>query len=68
MNMNLLETWQRAAKVKTFILGFPYNPFQNVVRVLPSFPDWLRRLHPSLSNSVVAYKQDFFRNMACENS
>ena len=47
MNMNLLETWRRAAKIETFILGFPYNSFQNVVRVLPSFSDWLRRLDPS---------------------
>ena len=36
--------------------------------MLPSFPDWLRRLDPCLSNRVVAYKQDLFRNMASENS
>ena len=30
------------------------------------FSDWLRRLDPSMSNSVVTYKQDFFRNMASE--
>ena len=30
--------------------------------------DWLRRLDPSLSNSVVAYKRVFFRNMISENS
>ena len=57
----------RAAKIKTFILGFSYNSFQNVVRVLPTFTDWLRRLDPSLSNSVVAYKRDLFRNMVSEN-
>ena len=36
--------------------------------MLPSFSDWFRRPDPSLSNSVVAYKQDFFRNMASKNS
>ena len=56
MNMNLLKTWRRAAKIEKFILGFLYNSFQNVVRVLRSFSDWLRRLDPSLLNSVVAYK------------
>ena len=66
--MNLLETLRRAAKIKTFILGFSYNSFQNVVRVLPTFSDWPRRLGPSLSNWVVAYKRDFFLNMASENS
>ena len=30
--------------------------------------DWLRRLDPSLTNSMVAYKRDFFWNMASENS
>ena len=35
---------------------FSHNSFQNVVRVLPMFYDWLRRLDPSLFNSVVAYK------------
>ena len=34
--------------------------------MLPTFSDWLRRLEPSLSNSVVVYKQDFFRNMSEE--
>ena len=68
MNMNLRETWRRAAQIKTFILGFSYNSFQNVVRVLPTFFDWLRRLDPSLFNSSVAYKRDFFRNMASKNS
>ena len=66
MNMNLPETWRRGAKIKTFILGFSCNSFQNVVRVLPTFSNWLCRLHPSLSNSVVAYKRDFFRNMTSE--
>ena len=51
-----------------FIFGFSYNSFLNVVQVLPSFSDWLRRLDPSLSNSVVAYKRDFFQNMTSENS
>ena len=32
------------------------------------FLDWIRRLDPILFNSVVAYKRDFFRNMASENS
>ena len=32
------------------IFGFSYNSFQNVVRMLPTFSDWLRRLDPSLSN------------------
>ena len=32
------------------------------------FSDWLRRLDPSLPNLVVAYKKDFFQNMASENS
>ena len=32
------------------------------------FSDWLRRLDPSLSNSVVAFKRDFFQNMVSENS
>ena len=68
MNMKLLGTWWRAAKIETFILGFSYNLFQNVIRVLPSFADWLRRLDLSLSNWVAAYNQDFFRNMANENS
>ena len=36
--------------------------------MLRSFSDWLRRLDPSLSNSVVAYERDFFQNMASENS
>ena len=36
--------------------------------MLPSFSDWLRKLDLSLSNSVVAYKRDFFHNMASENS
>ena len=36
--------------------------------MLPTFSDWFRRLDPSLSNSEVAYKHDFFRNMASENS
>ena len=31
------------------------------------FSDWLRRLNPCLSNSVGAYKRDFFRNIASEN-
>ena len=44
MNMKLLETCRRAAKIETFILGFSYSSFQNVVRVLPSFSGWLRRL------------------------
>ena len=71
MNMNLPETCRRAAKIKTFILGFlnnSFNSFQNVVRVPLIFPDWLCRLDPSLSNSVVAYKRDFFLNMASGNS
>ena len=58
MNMNLPETWRRPAKIETFILDFSYNSFQNIVRVLPSFSDWLRRLDPCLSNSVVSYKRD----------
>ena len=58
--MKLLETWWRAVKIETFILGFSYKLFQNVVPVLPAFSDWLRGLDPSLSNSVVAYKRDFF--------
>ena len=66
--INLLETWWRAAKIETFILGFSYNSFQNVVRVLPLFSNWLRRLDPSVSNSVVTCKRDFFRNMASENN
>ena len=36
--------------------------------MLPSFSDWLRRLDSTLSNSGVAYKLDFFRNMASKNS
>ena len=68
MNMNLLETWRRAAKIKMFILGLSYNSFQNAVGVLPMFSDWLLRLNPSLPNSVVAYKRYFFRNMSSENS
>ena len=55
MNMNLLESWRRAAKIETFILDFSYNSFQNVVRVLPSISDWLSRLDPSLFNSVSVY-------------
>ena len=66
--MKLLETWRRAFKSETLILGFSYNLFPNVVRVLPSFSDWLRRLDPSVSKSVVAFKRDFLRNMASENS
>ena len=54
--------------IKTYILGFSYNSFQNVIRVLPTFSDWLRRLDPSLSNSVVAYRRDIFQKMASENS
>ena len=69
MNINLLETWRRSAKIKTSILGFSYNSYQNVVvRAFPMFSDWLHRLGPSLPNSVVAYKQHLFRNMASENS
>ena len=68
MNMNLLETWRRVAQVETFIHGFRYNSVRNVVRVLPSFSDWLRRLDLSISNSVTAYKRDFFRNMASKNN
>ena len=68
MITKLFEIWRRAAKIGTFILGFAYNSYQNVVRVLRSFSDWLRRLDPSLSNSIKAYKRDFFRNMASENS
>ena len=68
MNINLTVTWKRAAKIKTFILGFSYNSFENVVQVLPTFFDWLRRLDLSLSNSVAAYKRYFFQNMASENS
>ena len=68
MSMNLLETWRRAAKIETFILGFLYNSVQNAVRVLPSFSDWVRRLDLSLFNSVIAYKRDFFQNMVSENS
>ena len=45
-----------------------YNWFQNDVRVLLSFSDWLRRFDPSLLISVVAYKRDFFWNMASKNS
>ena len=48
MDMNLLETWRRVAKIETFNLGFSYISFQNVVRVLPSFSDWLRRIDLSL--------------------
>ena len=68
MNMNLLKTWRRAGKIKMFILGFSYNSSQNAVQVLPMFSDWLRRLNPSLPNSVVAYKRYFSLNMASENS
>ena len=68
MNMKLLETWRRAAKIETFILVFSYNSFQNVVQVFPLFSDWLRRLDTHFFNSVVAYKRDFFQNMASENS
>ena len=68
MNVNLLEIWRRAAKIETFILGFSYNSLQNIVRVLRSFSDWLRRLDPRLSNSLVALKRDFCRNMARENN
>ena len=66
----LLETSRRAAENETFILGFSYNSFQNVIQVLPSFSDWLRRLDLSLFNlqSVAAYKRDLFRNMGSENS
>ena len=42
------------AKIEAFILGFSYNSFQNVVRVLSTVTDCLRGLDPSLSNSVVA--------------
>ena len=68
MNMDLLEIWRRIAKIETLMLGFSYNSFQNVVQVLPSFFDWLRRLDSSLSNSVVAYRRDFFEEMASENT
>ena len=66
--MDLLEIWRRIAKIETLMLGFSYNSFQNVVQVLPSFFDWLRRLDSSLSNSVVAYRRDFFEEMASENT
>ena len=36
--------------------------------MLPTFSNCLRRLDPNLSNSVVAYKRDFFPNIASENS
>ena len=65
--MNLPETWRRAAKIKTFTLGFSYNSLQNDVQVHSTFSDWFHRLDPSLSNSVVAYKRYFFRNVASEN-
>ena len=68
MNKNLLKTWWCVEKIESFILDFSYNSFQNVIWVLPSLSDWLRRLDPSLSNLAVAYKRDFFRNMASENS
>ena len=68
MSMNLPEAWRRAAKIETLVLGFTYNLFQNVVLVLPTFSDWLRRLDPSLPNLVVAYKRNFIRNMASVNS
>ena len=32
------------------------------------FSDWLRRLDPCLSNSVVVYERDFFQNMVSQNS
>ena len=64
----LPETWWRAAKIETFILGFSYNSFQNIVQVLQSFCGWLRRFDPNLFNLVAAYKPDFSRNMASENS
>ena len=64
INVNLLEFWQRPAKIETFILGFSYNSFQNVVQAFSSFSNWLRRLNLTLSNSVVAYKWDIFRIMA----
>ena len=68
MNMNLLETWRHVGKIETFILGFSYDSYQNVVRVPPSFFDWLYKLGTSLSNLVLAYKRDFFRNMIRENN
>ena len=40
----------------------------NVVRVLPSFSNWLRRLDLSSSNPVEAYNRNFFRDMASKNS
>ena len=46
---------------------YEYNSYLNFVRVLLSFSDWLCRLDPSLSNSVIAYKRDFFRYMPSEN-
>ena len=66
--MNLSETCRRTANIKTSILGFLYNSFQNFVRVLPSFSDWLLKLDPNLPNLVVAFKRDLFQNMASENS
>ena len=51
-----------------FILGFSYNSFQNIVRVLPTLSEQLRRLDPSLPNSVEAYKRDIFQIIASENS
>ena len=32
------------------------------------FSDWHRKLDSSLSNSLVAYKRDFFRSMVSENN
>ena len=52
-------------KIETFILGFLNNSFQIVIRVLPSFSDWLRRLEPSSSNSLEDYKRYFLRIFIC---
>ena len=38
MNINLLETWRRAAKIETFILGFSYNSFRMLFECFCCFP------------------------------
>ena len=65
ISYNLTKKWNLDID---FFQVLTYSNFPNIVRVLPTFSDWIPRLDPSLSNSVVAYKRHFFRNMASENS
>ena len=52
---NKIKPSDAQQKIKTFMLDFSYDSFQNFVRELPTFSDWLHRFNPSLSNLVVAY-------------